>query len=260
MKNRVHLDLRSTDDPSEAEQARLLALGATEVGRGAQGPHAWVVLTRPGRQRALPAGARAGPVRRPAARGPPAARPTSGPGRRPRRRRSRSSVSAARATRTSSPSSHSAIRAGAESSAEVVRSTCAVSWACTACRSSRSAARAMVCHLSSRGSATIRCSSAGRPSRSPSAKWTRATSAGSRPSRCGGLDDAEQHVRRRQHRHPAGQVLGHAARSSSRRGAPGTPSSSRPVIRSGSCAIVACTGRRRTGRPWPGCRAAAAGW
>src|SRR5215213_1999013 len=43
--------------------------------------------------------------------------------------------------------------------------TAAVSWACTACRSSRRAARAMVCHRSSRGSSMIRPSSLSRPSR-----------------------------------------------------------------------------------------------
>ena len=39
----------------------------------------------------------------------------------------------------------------------------------------------------------------------------------------------EQHVRRRQHRHPGGQLLGHALRRPARRAAPRTPSSSRPV-------------------------------
>ncbi len=50
-------------------------------------------------------------------------------------------------------------------------------------RHSLGAALAMVCHRSSRGSPRMRCTSTGRPSRSPSAKWTLATSAGSRPVR-----------------------------------------------------------------------------
>jgi hypothetical protein len=56
VKNRVHLDLRSTADPSLAEKDRLLALGATEIGRGTQGPHvAWVVLQDPeGNELCLP--------------------------------------------------------------------------------------------------------------------------------------------------------------------------------------------------------------
>ena len=59
----------------------------------------------------------------------------------------------------------------------------AVSWACTACRSSRSAARAIVCQRSSRGSARIRETNSGSPSRSPTSKCMRATSIGSRSSR-----------------------------------------------------------------------------
>lgn len=57
VKNRVHLDLRSTAEPSLAERDRLLALGATEVGGGQQGPAiAWVVLTDPeGNELCLPA-------------------------------------------------------------------------------------------------------------------------------------------------------------------------------------------------------------
>ena len=55
-KNRIHLDLRSVADPSLAEKERLLALGATEVGGGQQGPQiAWVVLTDPeGNELCLP--------------------------------------------------------------------------------------------------------------------------------------------------------------------------------------------------------------
>ena len=44
-------------------------------------------------------------------------------------------------------------------------STSAVSWECTVSRSSRSAARAMVCHRSSRGSSTIRDNKRARPRR-----------------------------------------------------------------------------------------------
>lgn len=59
-KNRVHLDLRISAGPSSGsgtgELDRLIALGATEVGRGSQGPHSWVVLTDPeGNELCLPA-------------------------------------------------------------------------------------------------------------------------------------------------------------------------------------------------------------
>ena len=55
VKNRVHLDLRSTAEPSLAERDRLLGLGATQVGSGGQGPHHWVVLTDPeGNELCLP--------------------------------------------------------------------------------------------------------------------------------------------------------------------------------------------------------------
>jgi hypothetical protein len=55
VKNRVHLDLRSTAEPSDAERERLLALGAIELWRGQQGPNAWVVLTDPeGNELCLP--------------------------------------------------------------------------------------------------------------------------------------------------------------------------------------------------------------
>lgn len=56
VKNRVHLDLRTTAEPTTAERDRLLALGATQVGTGQQGPHSWVVLTDPeGNELCLPA-------------------------------------------------------------------------------------------------------------------------------------------------------------------------------------------------------------
>jgi len=56
VKNRVHLDLRSAATPSPAEKDRLLALGATEIGAGTQGPQvAWVVLQDPeGNELCLP--------------------------------------------------------------------------------------------------------------------------------------------------------------------------------------------------------------
>ena len=47
-KNRVHLDLRpGPDDDLDARRARLVARGATRVGEGRQGPHAWVVFQDP---------------------------------------------------------------------------------------------------------------------------------------------------------------------------------------------------------------------
>ena len=55
VKNRVHLDLRSSADPSDAERERLLGLGATELSRASQGPHSWVVLADPeGNELCLP--------------------------------------------------------------------------------------------------------------------------------------------------------------------------------------------------------------
>jgi hypothetical protein len=47
VKNRVHLDVRVGAEGREAEVARLLALGATELWRGAQGPFEWVTLADP---------------------------------------------------------------------------------------------------------------------------------------------------------------------------------------------------------------------
>jgi glyoxalase superfamily protein len=55
VKNRVHLDLRSGADPSDAERERLLGLGATELSRASQGPNRWVVLADPeGNELCLP--------------------------------------------------------------------------------------------------------------------------------------------------------------------------------------------------------------
>ncbi|MGY1671198.1 VOC family protein [Geodermatophilus sp. SYSU D00710] len=47
VKNRLHLDLRVGDDRREAEVARLLSLGATELWRASQGPFDWVTLADP---------------------------------------------------------------------------------------------------------------------------------------------------------------------------------------------------------------------
>jgi hypothetical protein len=47
VKNRLHLDVRVGPDRQEAEVERLVGLGATELWRGAQGPHTWVTLADP---------------------------------------------------------------------------------------------------------------------------------------------------------------------------------------------------------------------
>src|SRR3712207_4315949 len=46
-KNRLHLDVRVPPERREAEVARLVGLGATELWRGSQGPHEWVTLADP---------------------------------------------------------------------------------------------------------------------------------------------------------------------------------------------------------------------
>ncbi len=46
-KNRLHLDVHVGPDGREAEVARLVSRGATELWRGAQGPMAWVTLADP---------------------------------------------------------------------------------------------------------------------------------------------------------------------------------------------------------------------
>ena len=46
-KNRMHLDLRVGSDQQEAEVARLVGMGAAELWRGRQGPHAWVTMADP---------------------------------------------------------------------------------------------------------------------------------------------------------------------------------------------------------------------
>ena len=47
VKNRVHLDVRVGADRREAEVARLLERGATELWRASQGPFEWVTLADP---------------------------------------------------------------------------------------------------------------------------------------------------------------------------------------------------------------------
>jgi hypothetical protein len=46
-KNRLHFDVRVGPERREAEIARLLALGATELWRGSQGPYEWATLADP---------------------------------------------------------------------------------------------------------------------------------------------------------------------------------------------------------------------
>jgi hypothetical protein len=47
VKNRLHLDVRVGPDDREAEVARLVGLGATELWRSSQGPHSWVTMADP---------------------------------------------------------------------------------------------------------------------------------------------------------------------------------------------------------------------
>jgi hypothetical protein len=47
VKNRVHLDVSVGADRRDAEVARLLALGATELWRSSQGPFEWTTLADP---------------------------------------------------------------------------------------------------------------------------------------------------------------------------------------------------------------------
>ena len=47
VKNRLHFDVRVGADRREAEVARLIGLGATELWRGSQGPYEWVTLADP---------------------------------------------------------------------------------------------------------------------------------------------------------------------------------------------------------------------
>jgi len=47
VKNRLHLDVRVGAERREAEVARLLSLGATELWRGSQGPFEWATLADP---------------------------------------------------------------------------------------------------------------------------------------------------------------------------------------------------------------------
>ncbi len=47
MKNRVHLDLHVGDERREAEVERLIALGASRLWDGQQGPNRWVTMADP---------------------------------------------------------------------------------------------------------------------------------------------------------------------------------------------------------------------
>jgi hypothetical protein len=47
VKNRLHLDVRVGADGREAEVARLVQRGATELWRASQGPYEWVTLADP---------------------------------------------------------------------------------------------------------------------------------------------------------------------------------------------------------------------
>src|SRR5215212_8752295 len=47
VKNRLHFDVRVGPERREAEVARLLSLGATELWRGSQGPYEWATLADP---------------------------------------------------------------------------------------------------------------------------------------------------------------------------------------------------------------------
>jgi hypothetical protein len=47
IKNRLHLDVRAGAGRLDAEVARLLERGATELWRGAQGPSTWVTMADP---------------------------------------------------------------------------------------------------------------------------------------------------------------------------------------------------------------------
>jgi hypothetical protein len=46
-KNRLHLDVRIGPERQEAEVARLVGMGATELWRSSQGPHHWVTMADP---------------------------------------------------------------------------------------------------------------------------------------------------------------------------------------------------------------------
>lgn len=47
VKNRVHLDLRPADAPTDVDHAALVARGARELHEASQGPHSWVTYADP---------------------------------------------------------------------------------------------------------------------------------------------------------------------------------------------------------------------
>jgi Glyoxalase-like domain len=47
VKNRLHLDIRTGDDETDAVAAELARQGATELHRGQEGPHHWVTMADP---------------------------------------------------------------------------------------------------------------------------------------------------------------------------------------------------------------------
>ena len=47
VKNRVHLDLRVGEERHEAEAERLVALGATRLWDGSEGPYTWITMADP---------------------------------------------------------------------------------------------------------------------------------------------------------------------------------------------------------------------
>ena len=145
-------------------------------------------------------------------------RPTAGPGRRRSSEQISSSVDAARLTTTAS----SLLPVGDPAPAGSVERRSwpapgAVSWACTACRSSRSAARAIVCQRSSRG----RRGSVPPARPAPAARRARSAPGRPRAGRCRRAWRSRRCssacVRRRQHRDPDREVLGHPLLTSASR-------------------------------------------
>ena len=92
-------------------------------------------------------------------------------------------------------------------------STSAVSWACTACRSSRSAARAIVCQRSSRGSSTIRRQQPVQPEPLPEREVHLGHLGDVDRVAGGGLDDRQRGVRGGSTAIRPRQLVGHARRA-----------------------------------------------